>query len=48
MLHNSKRTSMYHHRLTVSYKGTDYYGWKDIGEGEEKLTIERSIQKVLQ
>jgi len=44
---------MYYHRLTVSYKGTHYYGWQDIGEGEknqiiEKVTIERSIQKVLQ
>ena len=44
---------MHYHRLTVSYKGTDYYGWQDIGEGEknktmEKVTIERSIQKVLQ
>jgi len=39
---------MYFHRLTVSYKGTNYYGWQDIGEGEEKPTIERSIQKVLQ
>jgi tRNA pseudouridine38-40 synthase len=39
---------MHHHRLTVSYKGTYYYGWQDIAEGEEKPTIERNIQKVLQ
>jgi tRNA pseudouridine38-40 synthase len=39
---------MYYHRLTVSYKGTSYYGWQDIGEGEEKPTIQGSIQKVLQ
>jgi len=39
---------MYYHRLKVSYKGTNYYGWQDIGEDIEKPTIERSIQKVLQ
>jgi len=44
---------MHYHRLTVSYKGTHHYGWQDIGEGdkkpsEEKPTIERIIQKVLQ
>jgi tRNA pseudouridine(38-40) synthase len=39
---------MYHHRLIVSYKGTNYYGWQDIGEGEEKPTIQASIDQVLQ
>jgi len=52
MLHqikwNKKDRYMHYHRLAVSYKGTHYYGWQDIGEGEEKPTIERSIQKVLQ
>ena len=40
--------SLYHHRLIVSYKGTNYYGWQDIGEGKEKPTIQAVIQKVLQ
>jgi tRNA pseudouridine38-40 synthase len=39
---------MYHHRLVVSYKGTNYYGWQDIGEGKEKPTIQASIDQVLQ
>jgi len=39
---------MYYHRLIVSYKGTNYYGWQDIGEGEQKPTIQVSIHKVLQ
>jgi len=39
---------MYHHRLVVSYKGTHYYGWQDIGEGKEKPTIQAVINQVLQ
>ena len=39
---------MYHHRLIVSYKGTHYYGWQDIGEGKQKPTIQASINEVLQ
>jgi len=37
-----------HHRLIISYKGTNYFGWQDIGEGEHKPTIQASIEKVLQ
>ena len=39
---------MYYHRLIVSYKGTNYYGWQDIGEGKEKPTIQAVIDQVLQ
>jgi tRNA pseudouridine38-40 synthase len=42
---------MYHHRLIVSYKGTDYYGWQDNGTSDSDLTseptIEANIQQVL-
>jgi len=43
---------MYHHRLIVSYKGTSYFGWQDVGTDEQKPsehkpTIEASIHKVL-
>jgi len=39
---------MYHHRLVISYKGTSYYGWQDIGTSEQKPTLEASIYQVLQ
>jgi len=38
---------MYYHRLVVSYKGTHYYGWQDIGAGEQKPTIQAIIDQVL-
>ena len=38
---------MYHHRLLISYKGTSYFGWQDIGTSEQKPTIEASIHQVL-
>ena len=38
---------MYYHRLVISYKGTSYYGWQDIGTSEQKPTIEASILLVL-
>ncbi|MEA1952879.1 MAG: tRNA pseudouridine(38-40) synthase TruA [Campylobacterota bacterium] len=38
---------MYHHRLVISYKGTHYYGWQDLGRNQQKPTIEASIYQVL-
>ena len=38
---------MYYHRLVISYKGTSYFGWQDIGAGEQKPTVEASIHQVL-
>ena len=38
---------MYHHHLVISYKGTGYYGWQDLGTGEQKPSIEASIHQVL-
>ena len=38
---------MYHHRLIISYKGTNYFGWQDLGTNEEKSTVEAIIHKVL-
>jgi len=38
---------MYYHRLVISYKGTDYYGWQDLGASEQKPSIEANIYKVL-
>ena len=38
---------MYHHRLVVSYKGTNYFGWQDLGTGEQKPTVQASIHQIL-
>jgi tRNA pseudouridine38-40 synthase len=38
---------MYHHRLIVSYKGTSYFGWQDLGSDQEKPTLESTINQVL-
>ena len=38
---------MYHHRLVISYKGTNYFGWQDLGAGEQKPTVQASIQQIL-
>ena len=38
---------MYHHRLIISYKGTRYFGWQDLGTGEQKPTVQASIHAVL-
>ena len=38
---------MYHHRLVISYKGTSYFGWQDLGESEQKPTVQASIHQAL-
>ena len=38
---------MYHHRLVISYKGTNYFGWQELGAGEQKPTVQASINQVL-
>ena len=38
---------MYYYRLIISYKGTNYFGWQDLGLKEEKPTIQASIYQVL-
>ena len=38
---------MYHHRLVISYKGTSYFGWQDLGASEQKPTVQASIHQVL-
>ncbi len=38
---------MYHHRLVITYKGTSYFGWQDLGTGEQKPTVQSSIHQIL-
>ena len=38
---------MYHHRLVISYKGTNYFGWQDLGTSEQRPTVQASIHQIL-
>ena len=38
---------MYYHRLVISYKGTNYFGWQDLGASQDKVSIEASVHQVL-
>ena len=38
---------MYHHRLVISYKGTSYFGWQELGTGDKKPTVQASIHRIL-
>ena len=38
---------MYHHRLLISYKGTNYFGWQDLGANEKKPTVQASLNLAL-
>jgi tRNA pseudouridine38-40 synthase len=38
---------MYHHRLVISYKGTNYFGWQELGTSEQKPTVQASIHQIL-
>jgi len=38
---------MYHHRLVISYKGTRYFGWQELGTSEQKPTVQASIHQIL-
>jgi tRNA pseudouridine38-40 synthase len=38
---------MYHHRLVISYKGTNYFGWQEQSTSEQKPTVQASIHQIL-
>lgn len=38
---------MPHYRFVISYKGSNYFGWQDLGKSEQKPTLEASIHQVL-
>ena len=38
---------MYHHLIIISYKGSRYFGWQDLGATEQKPTIQSTIHQVL-
>lgn len=37
----------YHHRLLISYKGTSYFGWQDLGRSEQRDTVQASVHQIL-
>ncbi len=39
--------NMYHHRLVISYKGSSYFGWQDLGTSEQRPTVQASIHQIL-
>ena len=38
---------MYHHRAIVSYKGSNFFGWQDLGASTAKPTVQREVHQVL-
>lgn len=44
---SSLELCIYHHRLVISYKGTSYFGWQDLGANEQKPTVQASVHQVL-
>lgn len=40
--------NIFHHRLVISYKGTGYFGWQDLGVNEQKPTVQARINQVLE
>ena len=38
---------MYHYRAIVSYKGSNYFGWQDLGASDAKPTVQGLVLQVL-
>ncbi len=36
-----------HYRVVISYKGSNYFGWQDLGDAAEKPTVQFEILQVL-
>ena len=39
---------MYHHRAVVSYKGSNFFGWQDLGASDSKPTVQGVVHQALQ
>ena len=39
--------NLYYHKLIISYKGTNYFAWQDLGNNNDKPRVYKSIQTVL-
>jgi len=36
-----------HYRVVISYNGSDYFGWQDLGDGGEKPTVQFEVLQAL-
>jgi tRNA pseudouridine38-40 synthase len=41
------KPQLYHYRVVIAYKGSNYFGWQDLGDGGKKPTVQFSITQVL-
>tara|TARA_B110000858_G_scaffold197470_2_gene259219 strand:- start:35337 stop:36140 length:804 start_codon:yes stop_codon:yes gene_type:complete len=41
------KTNHYHYRVVVSYSGSNYFGWQDLGDAENKATVQGAITQAL-
>ena len=37
----------HHYRVTISYNGGNYFGWQDLGDAEDKATVQGAITQAL-
>ena len=37
----------HHYRVAISYNGSNYFGWQDLGDKEDKATVQRTITQAL-
>lgn len=38
---------MHYHRAVIAYKGSNFFGWQDLGTSEDKPTVQATIHRVL-
>jgi tRNA pseudouridine38-40 synthase len=41
------KPQLYHYKVIISYKGSNYFGWQDLGDKSKKSTVQFSITQVL-
>jgi tRNA pseudouridine38-40 synthase len=41
------KPQLYHYKVVISYKGSNYFGWQDLGDSGKKPTVQFSITQVL-
>lgn len=41
------KTNHHHYRVVVSYSGSNYFGWQDLGDAQNKATVQGAITQAL-